>query len=282
MLPGKSSHAEWLCTTNGQHQVVEGSVAAVAEAVRTGADLRRFSTYYLKGSGLVEETMALQTTWVFDDQNVGGLQTLRHPVLSGLGIQMEPSIALWIFGVTAPQSSAFVPLHGKPMPNATGEWAQVNNNAYGRAEKEYVPNRYHWWARSDWEQICVHDENGNPSLGSWEEMRKAANDGYMLKVGIKNLWSYLLPSAAEVPEHEVFIESTTDFSHVEEQFFTVLTQPTFLIEPCLPLNFVGENFFPGWLVVFSDGRVQRQILNPSTMQWERTWDRYSVRWFVRG
>ena len=282
MSPNNSSRAHWVCTTSGEHKVEEGSVTAVADAVREGADLRRFSTYDLKGAGLVEETMTLQTTWVFDDQNVGGLQTLRHPVLSGLGIQMEPSMALWIFGVTAPQCSAFVPLHGQPMPGATGEWVQVKNNSYSKEVEKYVPNKYHWWARSNWEQVCAHDENGNPTMGSWEKLRKVANDGCTFKVGIKNLWSHLAPADGEVPEHEVFMESTTDFTHVDEQYFAVLTQPTFLLQPCRPLKFVDENFAAGWLVVLSNGRVQRQTLNPSTMQWERTWDRHAVRWFARG
>ena len=280
-LGESSSSVSSLCKANGDHKPVEGAVAAVADAVRQGADLRRFSTYHLEGTGLVEETMTLQTTWVFDDENVGGLQTLRHPVDAALGISMQPSIALWIFGVAAPQRSAFVPLNGEPMRNVTGKWTQVNNDPYGAEEGDSVPRLYEWWARNDWKQICVHDENGNPSLGSWREMREAAGDGCIFKVGIKNLWSYLTPAGAEAPEHEVFIECTTDFSHVDEKFFGALTQPTFLLQPCVPLLFTGESFAPGWLVVRSDGKVQRQTLNPSSMQWERTWDRHAVRWFAR-
>ncbi|MDP6354590.1 MAG: hypothetical protein QF473_05805, partial [Planctomycetota bacterium] len=82
-------------------------------------------------------------------------------------------------------------------------------------------------------------------------------------------------------EHEVFIECTTEFSHVDEKFFGALTQPTFLLQPCVPLMFTGENFAPGWLVVRSDGKVQRQTLDPSSMQWKRTWDQHAVRWFAR-
>ena len=276
-----SSFVSLLCRTNGNHEPVGGSVAAVADAVRRGADLRRFSTYHLAGTGLVEETMTLQTTWVFDDRHVGGLQTLRHPVDAALGISMQPSLALWIFGVAAPQRSTFVPLNGTPMHNATGKWVQVDNDAYSAEEAEFVPRLYQWWARSDWEQICVHDENGNPAQGNWREMRKAVNDGCILKVGIKNLWSYLTPAGEEAPEHEVFVECTTDFSHVDGEFFGVLTQPTFLLQPCVPLVFTAESFAPGWLVVRSDGKIQRQTLNPSNMQWERTWDRCAVRWFAR-
>ena len=270
-----------LCKTNAQHTPVEGDVVAVADAVRQGADLRRFSTYQLEHTGLVEETMTLQTTWVFDAGNVGGLQTLRHPVDAALGISMQPSIALWIFGVATPQHSAFVPLNGEPMRNATEKWTQVHNDSYSAEEGDFVPGRYEWWARRDWELICVHDEDGNPSLGSWKAMREAVGDGCILKVGIKNLWSYLTPAGDEPLEHEVFIECTTDFCHVDEKFFGALTQPTFLLQPCVPLMFTGENFAPGWLVVRSDGKVQRQVLNPSTMQWNRTWDRHAVRWFAR-
>ena len=280
--PGeKSSFVRLLCTPNADHKPIAGSVAAVADAVRRGADLRRFSTYNLEGTGLVEETMTLQTTWVFDDEHVGGLQTLRHPVNAGLGITMQPSMALWIFSVTSPQRSTFLPLNGKPMANATGKWVNIDNEPFGAEADEFVPRRYHWWARSDWEQICAHDKNGNPSHGSWEEIRKAVNNGRILKVGIKNLWSYLTPAGEEAPEHEVFIECTTDFSHLDEKFVGALTQPTFLLQPGVPLKFAGENFALGWLVVRSDGKVQRHTLNPTNMQWEQTWDRYAVRWFAR-
>ncbi len=277
----KSSFVKLLCTTNGDHKPIAGSVADVAAAVRRGADLRRFSTYNLKGTGMVEETMTLQTTWVFDEGHVGGLQTLRHPVNAGLGISMLPSMSLWIFGVEAPQRSTFVPLNGKPVANATGKWVRVDNEPFGRETDEFVPRRYLWWARSDWKLIYAHDKNGYSSQGSWEDIRKAVKEGRILKVGIKNLWSYLTPAGDETLEHEVFIECTTDFSHLDESFVGALTQPTFLLQPSVPLKFTGENFALGWLVVRSDGKVQRVTLNPTNMQWERTWDRYAVRWFAR-
>lgn len=272
---------ELLCVTDRDHTPISGSVAAVAEAVRSGSDLRRFSTYKLKGAGMVEETMTLQTTWVFDERNVGGLQTLRHPVDCGLGIKVQPSLALWIFPVGVQQRSTFVPLEGIPMADATDQWAQVNNNPYGADDEEFVPQRYQWWARSDWEQICAHDELGNPFLGSWKNIHAAAHDGCVLKVGVKNLWSDFASDRKEFRDHEVFVECTTDFSHVDGEFFGSLTQPTFLIQPCIPLIFTDGYYALGWLVVRSDGRIQRRVLNPSTMQWEQKWGRYAVRWFAR-
>lgn len=270
-----------LCTTNGNHEPVSGSVAAVAEAVRRGDDLRRFSTFQLEGTGLVEETMTLQTTWVFDDDHVGGLQTLRHPVEAGLGASMQPTWALWIFNVAASQRSAFIPLDGQPMPNATGKWTTVENDPYGSEAETHVPKQYHWWTRSGWKEICIHDQNGDPSLGSWEDIRKAANDGCIFKVGIKNLWTHLAPRDQEVPDHEVFVECATDFAHIDDKFVGSLTQPTFLLQPCTPLRFIDERFRPGWLVVRSDGRVQRLVFDPATMNWERAWDRHAIRWFAR-
>ena len=270
-----------LCTTNGDHQPVSGLVAAVAQAVRRGCDLRRFSTYELEGTGLVEETMTLQTTWVFDDKHVGGLQTLRHPVDAALGISRQPSLALWIFGVAARQRSTFVPLDGNPMVNATEQWAQVDNDPYGAEGEEYIPRRYHWWARGGWEEICAHSEEGNASKGSWKALQEAANDGCVFKVGIRNLWSGFVPDNEQTPEHEVFVECTTDFSHVHDEFFGSLTQPTFLLKPCVPLVFERGCYAPGWLIVRSDGRVLRQTVDPTTMRWERMWSRHAVRWFAR-
>ena len=270
-----------LCTTDANHQPIAGSVATVAEAVCGGCDLRRFSTYKLKGTGLVEETMALQTTWVFDEQNVGGLQTLRHPVDAASGISRQPSVALWIFGVAARQCSTFIPLDGKPMADATEQWAEVDNDPYAAEGDEYVPTRYQWWARRGWEQICAHDEHGNASMGSWKALREAANDGCVLKVGVRNLWRGFVADREQTPAHEVFIECTTDFCHVDEGLFGSLTQPTFLLKPCVPLVFTGGAYAPGWLVVRSDGNVLRQTLDPMTMKWGQVWSRHAVRWFAR-
>ncbi len=225
--------------------------------------------------------MTLQTTWVFDDGNVGGLQTLRHPVNAGLGADMQASLALWIFNVAARQCSAFVPLNGQPMPNAKGKWAAVYNDPYGSEPEAFTPTRYHWRSRGGWEEICAHDENGSVRSGGWEAIRAAVNDGCTLKAGIRNLWSHLTPPSEETPDHDVFIECATDFAHVDDRFFGSLTQPTFLVQPSTPLRFTDERFRPGWLVVRSDGWVQRLVLNPSSMQWERTWDRHAVRWFAR-
>ena len=280
-MTNENRSADLLCTTDANHQPIAGSVATAAEAVREGCDLRRFSTYMLEGTGLVEETMTLQTTWFFDEQNVGGLQTLRHPVNAALGITRQPSLALWIFGVAARQCSTFVPLDGQPMADATDRWAEVDNDPYGAEGDEYVPKRYQWWARRGWEQICAHDENGNASVGSWKSLHEAANDGCVLKAGIRNLWCGIGPDCEPTPEHEVFVECTTDFSHVDEGFFGSLTQPTFLLKPCVPLVFTAGAYAPGWLVVRSDGNVLRQTMEPVRMKWERVWSRHAVRWFAR-
>jgi hypothetical protein len=232
-------------------------------------------------AGLVEETGTLQTSWVFDDKHVGGLQTLRHPLDCGLGIRTRPSMSLWVFNVAARQRSAFVPLDGTPAKNATGQWVHVDNTPYDRSAENLVPTRYRWWARDDWEEVCAHDETGKASLGGWEELRKAVDGGRRVKVGIRYLWSYLTPEGEDAPTHEVFVECTSEFSHLDQGFFGALTQPTFLLRPCVPLSFTGESFASGWLVVRTDGQVQRQILNPTTMQWEQSWTRHSLRWFVR-
>ena len=118
----KRTTSELLCTLDQDHKRVGGSVEAVVDAVRRGADLRRSSSFEEREAGLVEETGTLQTSWVIDDEHAGGLQTLRHPLDCGLGIRTQPSMSLWIFSVGARQRSAFVPIDGRPMDNATGQW----------------------------------------------------------------------------------------------------------------------------------------------------------------
>ena len=275
-------HWTKICSVAGDFQPAAGSVAAVAEAVRRGADLRRFSTYDPESTGLVEETMSLQTTWVFDDEHVGGLSTLRHPVDAGLDFWSRPTMAYWIFNVTAPSASAMVPMDGQAADRAEDGWVYVDNTPFDRAlDKQWLSKQYHWWVRDDWEEVCTHDEDGNPSRGSWEDVRSAANDGCELKVGIRDLWSHLASPGVEPPEHEVFTTCGTQFAHVDGAFFGALTTPTFLVRPVAPLKFRDDVVEPGWLLVRSDGRVKRQTLNVSTFKWEQTWGRYAVRWFAR-
>ena len=175
-----------------------------------------------------------------------------------------------------------MPLDGQPADEATGEWARVDNTPFERAQdQEWLSKQYHWWVRDDWEEVCSHDEDGNPSRGSWQEVRSAANEGCELKVGIRNLWSHLTPSGEDPVEHEVFVACGTQFAHVEGGFFGALTTPTFLVRPGTPLQFRDETIETGWLLVRSDGRVRRQTLNVSTFRWEQTWSRYAMRWFAR-
>ena len=275
--------AEWTrrCTVDKNFRSVQGDVRAVADAVRRGADLRRFSTYDPPETGLVEETMALQTTWVFDDEHVGGLATLRHPAEAGLHLFDRPLLAYWIFNVTAPSCSAFVPLDGREVDDATGDWVSVENHPFKREDAPWLSKQYLWWSRDDWKEIHAHDESGTPLKGTWNDVRQAALDGCTLKVGIRDLWAYLVPRDADAPTHEVFIEMGTQFAHVDAGFVGALTLPTFLVRPCTPLAFCDEAFAPGWLLVRTDGKVQRRTLCPATLEWELTWTRHAVRWFAR-
>jgi hypothetical protein len=273
------SKANLLCVTDKDYFPISGSVASAASAVRLGCDLHRFSTYLLEGTGIVEETMKMQTTWLFDNDNVGGFQTLRHPVEGGLGVSMRPCMALWIFSVANIQRCAFVPLDGKAMGEKT--WAKINNEPYSLAKDEFVPSRYIWKAINGWEQIYAHDKHGDPLVGNWNHLSEAVSDGCVIKVGIKNLWSVMTPSLKECEDHEVFIECTTNFAHRDEKFFSCLTLPTFMLQPVLPLLFKDGYFVYGWLVVRSDGKVQLQIFDASSMSWKTTWKRFAIRWFAK-
>ncbi len=276
--------SEWvkLCSVGEDFRPTEGQSASVADAVRRGADLRRYSIYDPSLTGLVEETMGLQTTWVFDSAHVGGLSTLRHPAECGLHLFKRPSMAYWIFNVTAPSSSAFVPLDGQPMDSATGPWVRVDERPFdSKADAPWLSKRYHWWARDDWQEIYSHDAEGKPLLGDWKDVCRSAASGCALKVGIRNLWDHLSCRRGPTLEHEVFIECGTHFAHLDAGFFAAITIPTFLVRPSAPLRFIGEAFEPGWLLVRTDGRVDRQTLNPSSLKWLCTQTHHAIRWFAR-
>jgi len=276
--------AKWveLCRIGRDFQPIAGDVTAVAQALRRGADLRRFSTYSPQTIGLVEETMTLQTTWLFDNEHVGGLATLRQPVHCAVDFEFKPSLAYWIFNVTAPSGMAIVPLDGQPADAATGNWVRVVNHPFTKgADIEWLSGQYRWWVRDDWREIYAHDEQGQTIQGSSQDIQRAANDGCALKVGIKDLWSYLMPAGQEAPTHEVFLECSVQFAHIDKNFFGALTTPTFLVQPCKPLQFHGQAFAPGWLLVRTDGRICRQTLDPTTMQWQRSWTKHAIRWFAR-
>ena len=42
------------------------------------------------------------------------------------------------------------------MDNATGQWVSVDNAPYGGSADHLVPSRYRWWARDDWEEVCLN------------------------------------------------------------------------------------------------------------------------------
>jgi hypothetical protein len=191
-------------------------------------------------------------------------------------------MAYWIFNVAAPSGEAFVPLTDQPAPKADSGWTHVANHPFTQgADRQWLSQHYRWWSNDSWSQVCAHDAHGQVTHGDWRNIRTAANDGCAVKVGISDLWSYLIPPDQPAVPHEVFIECGVQFAHADGGFFATLTIPTLMVRPCRPLKFSGEAFAPGWLLVRSDGNVCRQTLDPSTRQWQRTWARHAIRWFVR-
>jgi hypothetical protein len=50
-------------------------------------------------------------------------------------------MSLGIFNVAAVQRSAFVPLDGRPVENASSQWVHVDNTPYGKTAEHLVATR---------------------------------------------------------------------------------------------------------------------------------------------
>ncbi len=291
---------KWSCVLklDESRKIVDGSVEALASAVRRGADLRSYTTFNYaehmgvpdSTEGLVEEMMSYTTVYCLNGSHVAGIQTTRYPADSAMGFLRVPSLSFFLNNENGMNGIARPFLDGQPRPakpteDYSGKYRVIdqwdNDSACPSENFTYDFGQYGWWVNDSWEEVLAHESDGSVTQGSLAELSDAFRRGKRLKVGIRNLCANLALEADHSTEHEVFVELHSIYHHRDSGFLGGESQPLVRVAPCVPLQYKSGNWNYGWILPRTDGMVHQVIIHPCTHQFSYSQDRYAVRWFVQ-
>ncbi len=146
---------------------VSGSAAAVADAVRRGADLRLYMT-----TPTYEETLYFQQTYAGEGDAFAGLMSHHHSYVWDGKPFGEPYVCLFRY-------------------DASGGFSMVKWLLGDRAEDHSSAGAYgvyRWFVCDRWKPVYEHDAHGNSVAGNLSDLMEAVRAGLSIRVGVRQLF----------------------------------------------------------------------------------------------
>jgi hypothetical protein len=289
-------------TLNGDRSIRGGSFAALADAIRRGADLRiatefRHNEHIDTASDnpeLVREVAEFRVTYLLEDRWSAGIMTLRQPVDLPDGFGPRPSMSFFLYNQDGQQAIARPYLDGQPAPGARGPSALDDHADMPRYHQHdswdagtnapssnfvYDFDHYQFWVNDRWRELLSHAADGTPLAGSLDELAEAFTRGRPIKLGIRGLCADLAENDEQI-EHEVFIHAGSCYFYTERRLFMTGTHPLARVRPAIPLRYSSGGWDFGWLMARTDGHVARWLCDPYTLAFHKSAGRYAMRWLV--
>ena len=233
----------------------QGSAAAVAEAVRRGADLRLYMT-----TDTYEETLYFQQTYAGEAEAFAGLMTHHHSyVHHGKDIE-QPYVSLFKYDV----SGAFS--HVKWMPDST-----VLDES-----KAYPYGVYRWYVCDRWRLVYEHDSRGAAVSGDIDELKELVRQGRTIKVGIRQFFG-MADDCKAGPEHTCFVTTMQPLiqkGHVHSNCDLVLVGA-----PRWPFTW-KDGLHVGVIKPSTSGEILCFLVEPGKLPFRRTVLRRQMQWMV--
>ena len=295
MSDAQSGAGVCLLELDADRRRVAGDEAALAAAVRRGADLRIYTEFAWHehielGSAsteLVREISEFRVTYLLDDRWVAAIMNWRVPI-TPVSFGPQPHLSFFLYNQDGSQACANPRLDaGAPSPEPTErdtwpiKYRVLDANDRGtRAPSHnfvYRFDRYRFFVSDRWREVLAHDEHGAVRSGSADAVGDALLAGREIKVAIGGLCADLGGQTA----HEVFVHTGASWHMTESGTVVAGTHPMVRVAPAIPLRYRSGGWDFGWLLVGTDGRVQQWLVTPSTGAFGTREAAHPVRWFVR-
>jgi len=303
---GTVFQSKWKCAVelDSQRNVAAGSHAALADAIRRGADLQ-VQTEFIHNEHidtdsdsdeLIREVAEFRTTYLLEDRAVAGIMTLRQPISLPDGFGPRPSMSFFMYNQDGQQAIARPFLDGPPAMGAPGPSPLDDHSAMPKYHQQdsfdadtnapssnfvYDFNVFRYLVRDDWQELLSHGPDGSRVSGSVDALGDAFTQGCELKVAIRGLCADLAPAGESSPDHEIFVHVGSAYYYTAQKLFIAGTIPTVRVRPAVPLRYTSRGWDFGWLMPRTDGYCARLLNDPYTLQFNRSNGRYAMRWFAR-
>tara|TARA_B100000809_G_scaffold250401_1_gene282825 strand:- start:544 stop:1446 length:903 start_codon:yes stop_codon:yes gene_type:complete len=290
-------------TLNTQREIDAGDTAALASAIRAGADLRIGTAFrhneHIDGTSdcneLIREVMDFRITYLLEDRWVAGIENLRVPIQLPDGFGPRESMSFFLYNQDAYQAIArpFLderPATGEPGVSPLTDWSVTpkyheleNFDAETNAPSSnfiYDFEYYHYKVRSNWTEMLSHEADGSVTGGSIEDLSEAFRAGAEVKIALRNLCTDLAADPDDAPDHEVFVHMGACYYYTDRRLLIASANPVVRTRPSIPLGYSSRSWDFGWLSPRTDGHVARWLCDPYTFKFRRDAQRYAMRWFV--
>ena len=282
---------------------VSGSAQTLSNAIRRAADLRIATAFHhnehidtsSRSPELIQEVAEFRTTYLLDDRWTAAFMTLRQPISLPDSFGPRPSMSFFLYNQDGSQAVARPHLDGQL---ATGEpgtspvtpdptmpkyhqfdsWDGATNAPSQNFTFDF--DEYRFLVRDDWEEKLHHTASGKVISGSVRALASEFRSGREVKVAIRNLCADLGERSKPV-EHEVFVQTGSCYYYTEQDLFIAGTHPLVRVKPGVPLKYRSKGWDFGWLMVRTDGLVNRWLVDPYTLKFHKSADHCAIRWFVR-
>jgi len=282
-----------------KRNMTAGSEAALADAIRRGADLRIYTEFIYnehidptsKNPELVKEVSDFPVTYLVDDRWTAGIMTFRMPICPPEGFGPRPSMSFFMYNQNGRQAIArpFLdgrPAAGKPGPSPLDDHSDMPKyhqlDAWDSATNAPSSNfiydfeRFRYCVRDQWQEVFSHDADGKPLAGSIDALAAAFERGNEVKVAIRGLCRDLGGN----PNHELFTQTGPGYYNTQQKLFSTGSRPIVRVKPNIPLQYESNAWDFGWLMPRTDGYVARWLCNPYTLEFKKSDGHYPIRWFV--
>lgn len=298
------SRCRTVLTLDCERRLVSGSEEALTDAIRRAADLRVYTEFRYDEhvdtrsdiKELVQEVSEFRVTYLLDDRWAAGFMTLRQPVEPPVGFGPRASMSYFLYNQDGHQAIARLRLDGQSLKGTPGsspvpDWPDMpKNHQFDNWDEGtnapsynfvYDFETYRFSVRDDWTEVLSHTDTGEVVSGSLDDLVHAFADGAAVKLGVRGLCADLSAEPESAVGHEVFVDTGACYYQTERKIFSAGTHPLVRVKPAIPLKYESEGWDCGWLMVRSDGFVERWLVNPYTLKFKKSQARYPMRWFVR-
>jgi len=298
--------SRWHCAValDSQHNVTAGSNAALADAIRRGADLQ-VQTEFIHdehidtssdSNELIREVAEFRTTYLLEDRAVAGIMTLRQPISLPDSFGPRPSMSFFMYNQDGQQAVARPFLDGPPAMGTPGASPLDDHSDMPKYHQQdsfdavtnapssnfvYDFNVFRYLVRDDWHELLSHHADGSVVSGSVDALGDAFTQGCELKVAIRGICADLSEDAAPSRDHELFVQIDSAYYYTAQKLFIAGTHPTVRVKPAVPLRYTSKGWDLGWLMPRSDGYCARLLNDPYTLKFHRSNGHYAMRWFAR-
>ncbi|GAA5221513.1 hypothetical protein GCM10025777_21430 [Membranihabitans marinus] len=287
-------------TLDVDRTIVAGDHQSLVDAISNGADLRIYTEFrhnehvdiHSDNNEWVKEVADYRVTYLLNNEWTAGIVTLRVPINPPVGFGTSPSMSFFMYnqdgsqGIARPYLEKEDKSNGKvddhiemARYNIIKDWDQ--DSLAPSRNFVYDFDTYRFFVDDSWEEVFVNDGLGEVLRGSLSVLEEAFSNGMEVKVGVTNLCRDLLGEDDYKMDHEVFIQCGSCYYYSESKIFCAGSHPLVRVKPSIPLKYESGGWDFGWLMLRTDGSVSRWIVDPYTLKFIKSEEKYQLRWFVK-